>query len=203
MHNIKVVLFDVDGVLIQAPKMFSEVYCEKYKIDYEKLEPFFKSKEFKDCSVGRMDLKKALAVHNDKWQWKGEFDELIDKWMQTENYPNNELLKVVEGLQKSGIKTYIVTQQEKRRKKFLNDVVFKNKFDGIFASCDLCLHKDTIHFWEKLLELLKQEDCDLRPRDIVYFDDKQKLVDLANSVGINAYLYKDTDGAKRTLSGLF
>jgi FMN phosphatase YigB (HAD superfamily) len=200
MHNIKVVLFDVDGVLVQAPKLFSEVYCEKYNINYEKLEPFFKSKEFKDCSAGKIDLKEALTIHNDKWRWKGDLDELISEWIQAENFPNIELLEIVENLREGEIKVYIVTQQEKYRKDFLNKIVFKEKFDGFFASCDLGLHKDTIEFWNKILELLQKDNRNLKPEDIVYFDDKQKLVDLANTIGINAYLYTSIDDVKRILS---
>ena len=197
MHNFKVVLFDVDGVLIQAPKLFSEVYCEKYNIDLEKLEPFFGSKEFKDCSIGKMDLKEAITLHNDKWQWKEDPGELIAEWMQVENFPNKELLKIAEELREEGIKTYVVTQQEKHRRDFLNKIVFKEKFNGFFASCDLGLHKDTIEFWDKILELLKHNHKDLNPEDIIYFDDKQKLVDLANSVGIRAYLYTSIDDIKK------
>lgn len=200
MNNFKVVLFDVDGVLIKVPKLFSEVYCEKYNIDLEKLEPFFDSKEFKDCSIGKMDLKEAITIHGDKWHWRGDPDELIAEWMQVENFPNNELLKIAEGLREEGIKIYVVTQQEKHRRDFLDQIVFNEKFNGFFASCDLGLHKDTIEFWKKILELLQYNNQDLKHEDIIYFDDKQKLVDLANSVGIKAYLYTSIDNAKKALA---
>lgn len=31
----KIVLFDVDGVLLLPPKLFSQQYCEKYGVDAE------------------------------------------------------------------------------------------------------------------------------------------------------------------------
>lgn len=200
MNNFKVVLFDVDGVLIRAPKLFSEVYCQKYNVDSEKLEPFFKSKEFKACSVGAMDLKEAILIHNDKWQWKGDPSELINEWLQAENFPNIDLLNIVKDLREDGIKVYVVTQQERYRKDFLNEIVFKEKFDGFFASCDLGLHKDTAEFWKKILDMLIQNDQHLTPEDIFYFDDKQRLVDLAKSLGVNAFLYTNTYDVKKALS---
>jgi len=200
MSNHKIVLFDVDGVLIKPPRLFSEVYCQKYNVNLEKLEHFFESKEFKACSIGEMNLKEAIMIHNDKWQWKGEPSELINEWLQTENFPNIELLKIVESLREDGIKVCIVTQQEKFRKDFLSDIVFKEKFDGFFASCDLGLHKDTSEFWKKILDMLVQNDQSLAPENILYFDDKQKLVDLASSVGLEAYLYTSIDDVKKILA---
>ncbi len=108
----KIVLFDVDGVLIIPPKLFSEQYCEKYGVDCELQEQFYSTKEFKDSSVGKFDLKDAMRIHNDKWQWQGEADELMQMWFEGENYPNEPLLDIVKQLRASGTKVYLATQQE-------------------------------------------------------------------------------------------
>jgi HAD superfamily hydrolase (TIGR01509 family) len=189
MSKYKVVLFDVDGVLILPPKLFSDIYAEKRGINPETLTPFYLSKEFRNCSIGKSDLKQAIKAHNDKWQWEGDPAELIDDWLEAENYPNHELLKVVESLRHGGTKVYIVTQQEKYRAAFLRDKVFKGRFDGFLASCDFGVHKETPEFWQKVLEQLNRDVEDLDPEDIIYFDDKQKLVDAAAAAGVRAYIY--------------
>ena len=45
----KIVLFDVDGVLLLPPKLFSQQYCEKYGVDAELQGQFYSSQEFKDA----------------------------------------------------------------------------------------------------------------------------------------------------------
>jgi HAD superfamily hydrolase (TIGR01509 family) len=184
MTKFKVALFDVDGVLIIPPKLFSDIYCEKYGKDLKKLVPFYSSKEFKDSSIGKIDLKEAIRLNLDKWQWSGEIEDLISEWFDGENYPNSKLLNIIDGLRDSGVKVYIVTQQEKRRATFLRKKVFADKYDGFIVSCDLGLHKDTVEFWHKVVD-----EFGVSASDMIYFDDKQKLVDLACSIGINGYLF--------------
>jgi HAD superfamily hydrolase (TIGR01509 family) len=199
MKPFKVALFDVDGVLILPPKLFSNIYCEKYGVNLENLLPFYASKEFKDCSIGKLDLTEAITIHDDKWHWEGNPAELIDQWLKAENFPNQQLLKIVEELRRQNVKVYIVTQQEKYRAAFLRDIVFKDKFDGFFVSCDFGLHKDTAEFWQEVLIKLKKDVENLEPADIVYFDDKQKLVDVASSQGVKAYLYTRLQDATQRL----
>jgi len=199
MFSFKVAIFDVDGVLILPPKLFSDTYCEKYGVNLEKLLPFYASKEFKNCSIGKLDLKEAIKIHNDKWQWEGDPAELIDEWLQAENYPNKQLVGTVEKLRKQGVKVYIATQQEKYRATFLRDVVFKDKFDGFFSSCDLGLHKNTEEFWEEIIKTLRKDIIGLKPEDIIFFDDKQKIVDVASSKRIRAYLYTKYDDVAERL----
>lgn len=200
MSKYKVALFDVDGVLIQAPKLFGDIYCEEHGIDPADLKPFYKSKEFRNCSIGKMDLKDAIKIHNDKWQWAGDPGDLIDAWLEAENYPNQELLDIIELLRNSETKVYIVTQQEKYRADFLRDLVFDGKFDGFLASCELGVHKETPEFWQTVLERLSDDVIDLAPKDVVYFDDKQLLVDAARKQGIKAFLYTKLSDVTQEIS---
>ena len=192
MSKYKAVLLDVDGVLILPPRLYSEIYCEKYGKDLDQLTPFYKTDEFKASSVGRMDLKDAITAHQDKWQWDGDLDQLINEWLEAENYPNEDLLKVADKLRKAGTKVYIVTQQEKYRTTFLRDKVFVGRYDGFLASCDLGLHKNTPEFWQEIVNRIGEE-----PSKTVYFDDKQNLVELAARLGIDAHVYTDVESVKQ------
>lgn len=195
----RIVLFDVDGVLIIPLKMFSVQYCEKYGIDLNKLEQFYLTKEFQDSGLGKFDLKDAIRIHNDKWQWSGEPDELLRLWFEGENHPNEKLLKIVQELRENGFPVYIATQQEKYRAKYLKDVVFDNKVDGMFVSHELGVGKHTPDFWDMVLSSLTKSHPDVKPSDIAYFDDKQSLVDLARSKGIDAYLYTKLEDVETAL----
>ena len=186
----KIVLLDVDGVLITPPQLFSRQYFEEYGVDPVQ---FFSTQEFQDSSLGKFDLKEALRLHDDIWKWRGNVDELLRKWFECENYPNEPLLDVVKRLRSSGTQVYLATQQEKYRKSYLEEVIFKDKVDGIFCSCDIGYGKHDNHFWEAVLYEIKKIDSDIEPADIVYFDDKQSLVDLARDHGIATFLYENPD----------
>jgi putative hydrolase of the HAD superfamily len=167
----KNVLLDVDGVLIIPPKLFSEQYCEKYGVDSELQEQFYSTMEFKDSSVGKFDLKEAIHIHNDKWQWQGDVDELLKMWFEGENHPNEPLLDIVKQLRADGTNVYLATQQEKYRKAYLEEVTFKDKIDGIFCSCDIGYGKHEDHFWKAVLNQAEKIDADIEPADIAYFDE--------------------------------
>lgn len=194
----KVVLFDVDGVLVVPPKPFSEQYCEAYGVDAELQERFYATKEFKDSSLGKFDLKEAVRAHNDKWQWHGDIDELLRMWFEGENYPNEPLLEIVAQLRADGAKVYLATQQEKYRKAYLAEV-FEGKVDGMFCSCDIGYNKHEDHFWSAVLRQIEKMDASVRPADIAYFDDRQSLVDLARKHGVSAFVYESPEKVKNKL----
>ena len=185
----KAVLFDVDGVLIVPPKLFSVQYCEKYGVNPKLQEQFYSTKEFQNSGIGKFDLKEAIRIHNDKWQWQGEIDELLTMWFEGENCPNEPLLKIIEELRSNGTKVYLATQQEKYRAHFLREEVFKDKIDGMFVSCDIGYGKHENHFWKAILKELQP----LQPSEIAYFDDRESLVELAKEHGIMAFIYNDAD----------
>lgn len=188
MPTFKIALFDVDGVLLLPPKLFGDIYCEQHGIDPDTLGPFYASNEFKDSSIGKADLKDVIRLHKDKWQWEGDPADLIADWLQAENYPNHELLKIVDRMRADGVKVYIVTQQEKYRAAFLKGV-FKGHYDGFLVSCEIGFHKPTPEFWQAVSSRLRQENGDVNPKQVVYFDDRQNLVDIAIEIGFEAILY--------------
>lgn len=198
MHSkYKVVLFDVDGVLLLPPKLFSVQYCEKYGVDAELQEQFYRTKEFKDSLLGKFDLKEAIRLHDDKWQWQGDIDDLLQMWFMGEDYPNEPLLDVVKQLRAAGTKVFLATQQEQYRKSHLRDVTFKDKIDGIFCSCDIGYGKDEDHFWEAVLHEIKNMNPRIEPAGIAYYDDRQSLVELARRHGVTAFLYENVDKVQK------
>ncbi len=200
MSKYKIILFDVDDVLIIPPKLFSQQYCERFGINPRLQGKFYESKEWKDASLGKFDLKEALRLHNDKWQWHGEPDELLQMWFEGENYPNEDLFKVMKRLRKNGALVFLATQQEKYRAAYLRDVIFKDKIDGMFCSCDIGSRKSENHFWETTLSKLGVLLPDLKPYDVAYFDDNQGWVDKAKEFGVDAFLYTTVSGVSAVLA---
>lgn len=188
----KMLLLDVDGVLMLQPKYFSQIYSEEHNIPLDTILPFFFSDEFLDCSVGKNDLKHALAEHNDKWQWNGSSDELLQTWFDAELYPNTALITYAKFLRKKGVRIGIATQQERYRTEFLKQV-FKDMYDEFFVSCEIGYHKESDQYWDTIVEQLSKKAYEV----IAYFDDKRSLVDVARKHGINAHLYETVGQIKK------
>lgn len=193
MSTYKVALFDVDGVLICQPKLFSQQYCERFGVDPALQEQFYATKEFKETSVGRFDLKDAIIQHRNLWQWCGDPEDLMRMWFEGENEPNEALLTTIKQLRCASTRIYLATQQEKYRKAYLQEHVFNDHVDGIFSTCDIGYNKHDVEYWHFVLDQLKANDPTVLPAEIVYFDDRQNLVDLARSFGIQAYVFVNAE----------
>lgn len=191
MHttSIKAALFDLDGIVIVGrTRFFSERLAEEHNIPLDDVMEFFLN-DLKPCSMGKADLKEAIAPYLKKWNWQGTVDDLLEYWFTSENTKDEEVLSIVKQLRDNGVKCYIASRQEKYRIQYLEDVVgLKEYFDGTFVTCNVGFDKSESEFFEHVMKELS-----LRPEEILFFDDTQMNVDTAGSMGISAHFY---DGLK-------
>ncbi|HZP55281.1 MAG TPA: HAD-IA family hydrolase [Candidatus Saccharimonadales bacterium] len=199
MPKYKVVLFDVDGVLLKPPMYFSHHYAEESGLDKNKFDEFF-AKYARNAAKGETDYKTLIEANNDIWQWDKTAEELLDKWFAYENQPISELLELIKDLKKQGIKVFLASDQDKYRGKYLNEVVFKDMLDGAFFSSALGYVKIEPEFFIKVMAELQKHLPDLKPRQIVFFDDSPENIEVAKSQGISAFLYKSPAHVKKILS---
>lgn len=92
-------------------------------------------------------------------------------WFETEDVRNDELLELVNKLKAKGIPCYLATEQEKYRGEYMQNVMFKDAFDGYFISANLGVTKTNPKFFEMIIEQLQQKHPELAPQDITFFDD--------------------------------
>lgn len=190
MSKYKAVLFDADGVAILPHDNFSEIYAKRHGIDIDELELFFDD-DFFDCMKGEKDIKKLIDQKSYLWRLEGTADELLDDWCETENLPNTELLAVIKDLGAKGIKCYLATNQEAYRTEYLEDVMFDGIFNDIFSSSSIGAMKPEPEFYEFVLAVLAAQG--IGTSEIIYFDDCQKAVDAATSLGIESRFYAGVD----------
>lgn len=188
----KAILYDLDGVVNRQPEYFSRVYARENGIDAGQLEAFFNN-DFLQTSLGKDDLLELLTRRNDLWQWRGEPKDLLQKWFDFENCPDEKLVEIIRRQKQQGIKVCLATIQEKYRAEYIKTIMFPGLFDRIFASCDLGLHKTEPAFFEAVLDQLKEDIPDLQPTQIVYFDDNREGLITAAELGIKTYLYEGTE----------
>ncbi|NTV21999.1 MAG: HAD hydrolase-like protein [Candidatus Yonathbacteria bacterium] len=194
----KAILFDLDGlVIIGQGKLFSDRVSEEMHIPSESISEFF-TKDFRECSFGRSDLKENIAPYLVAWGYKGTVDDFLRYWFEGESHTDEEVLSLVNTLRSRGIECYIATRQEKYRKEYLMNVVgLKDKFDGIFATCDIGYDKWEEGYWKYVFDKLN-----MIPEEIMFFCDSEKNVENAKTFGVEAYFYTDINLLKEKIAHL-
>lgn len=198
---IKVVLFDYDGVVNFAPKMFSQRVSQRkpeLDLNWEKdLKPFF-TQIFPLCKIGQKDLKVELSKipqHEENPYFKlwgfESVDELLQFWFKEEQYPFDKIMSLIEQLKKRGILCCLATNNEKYIIDYIKKFGAGNKFDIIFSSENLKTMKPQKEFYEKILEELSKREKELHVNEIYYIDDEEENINSAQNLGFQTFHMKD------------
>lgn len=183
---IKVVLFDVDGVIANGEGW--HVYLERdHGITTEQLSPFFAEK-FTSCLLGVADLKDALASYLPQWGWQQSTDAFLDYWFTCEHVVDQPLIDYVQSLRQRGLPCYLATQQEKYRTRYIaSEMGLARSFDGIFSSANLGYLKSEPDFFAAIMRHLPAIDTS----EVLFWDDTARNVQVARASGLHAELYTD------------
>jgi len=193
---IKVILFDLDGVLTLPREIFSVLYARSYSYDLAPFTNFFQN-EWVDFVVGKKDLKRHIRNNPDFWKWDKSPEKLLQFWFESENTKNDALLNLIHKLRNSGIKCYIATEQDRYRTDYIKNVMFAGEFDGIFSTAEIGYRKNDPRFYKIIINKLA-----MPAKNIIFFDDSESKLSVAKEVGIDAHLYKSVKNVDNTLTGL-
>jgi len=186
LDKIKIVIFDLDGVVVHPAWAFAKYLDCEHKITREHTREFFAG-PFNDCLKGNAELKELLPPYLASWKWHGTVDDFVDLWLKTEDCPDARLLELIRELRASGMKCGLGTNQERCRAQFIRkNMRFESLFDHLFISCELGSLKPEEEFFKKVS---KELDCP--PDSILFFDNEQHYVDAAQRAGWKSELYVD------------
>jgi len=199
MKNLKqkIILFDVDWVLIELPYYFSEqLEREWYKNAKEIFNKFF-LKYNKDITEWRKLIKKEILPYLEEIGWTESIDKFLEKqYLFESQFLNIEILEIIKNLREDWIKCYLATSQEKERwQYFLNKLNFRNLFDWYFISNEIWYRKENDEFWEKLLLSF----WSIEFKEIYFFDDSKNNIEVAQRNWIKSFLYSDFEKFKEEL----
>ena len=197
--DIKAIVLDADGVIINKPDMFSVQYQKEFGISNDVMLPFFKGR-FQDCLVGKADLKEELEPLLKKWAWPGLVEELLDYWFKSEHYIDEKIVAEIARLKRMGIKCYLGTDQEKYRTEYIRKNMGLEKiFDKIYSSAEMGYKKPDKEFFEIITNDLKNKE-NIQPEEIMFWDDDEKNVMAGRELGWRSYLYENFEGFYRVVS---
>ena len=186
MKNI--IIFDADGVIIKREMYFSQRLARDFDIPEEQIMQFFRN-EYKDCAVGKADLKEALEKYIWTWGWKGSVGDLLKYWFESEQELDEEMENEVKSLRAKGYICCLATNNEAYRTKHLVETVgFKNLFDYIFSSSEIGHLKSQDNFWKYVQKKLGLKDME----NIIVWDNDGKNIEKAAEFGMKGFLYSST-----------
>jgi len=192
------VLFDVDGVL-SAHEPFRERLARDHGIAANITVPFFRG-PFRDCLVGKADLKEQLLLYLKQWGWQYTVDDFLSYWFTAEHRPNLPLLQVAQQLRQRSIHCYLATNQEQYRTAYiLREMGFAARFDGAFSSAYVGYMKPEAEFFHHILHKLMPVDAG----EILFWDDTLENIIAAREVGLHAEHYSDFDTCVATMRTYF
>ena len=186
MKNYKAIFFDADGVLIRSKFLFTEQLEKDFGIQIEKMLPFFTG-VFRQCSVGKADLKEELAKVIGDWGWTGTVEELLEYWFTKGTQIDSDVVGYVKSLRDQGVRCFMATDQEKYRGEHLERELGGGKlFEKVFYSAGVGCSKKEQAFWDYVFEQIHE-----LPDDSLFIDDDAEKVEAVAGFGLDVYQYID------------
>lgn len=199
--NIKAIIFDADGVVINSPGYFSVQYEKEFGVSNDVMLPFFKG-IFQEAVVGKADLKELLVPEIGKWKWEGTIDELLTWWFKAEHYVDERIVKEIQRLQAKDIKCCLGTKQEKYRAAYIRkDMGFEKIFDELYISCDMGCKKPEREFFEFIQNDLAKK-YSVKPEEIMLWDNKRENITASKKLGWQSHLYDGFENMQKIISKL-
>lgn len=191
---MRLVLFDVDGVLVHG--YHTRLERQRRWDEHMEADLGIRPAEFRDQFIygvfvshvltGRMSLVSALEQALPSLGFCGSPMTVVSYWLERDSHLNQELLAVIRALRQSGaVRLGVATNQEHLRAFHLwSTLGLQQLFDDMFHSARLGVLKPSRDFFERVSRLAAAQGE--RP---LMFDDSPEVVSAANEFGWEGVLY--------------
>jgi FMN phosphatase YigB (HAD superfamily) len=182
----RILLLDIDGVVFhKRKKYFTQRLVDDFGVSEDDSKKFL-IEALTPAIHGEVDMKQVLPDYIKSWGLDWSVDKLFNYWWSAENDVDQRMLEYIGNLKSKGIPVYLLTDQERYRGEYLASQL--NKYvNGIFMSYQLRCKKASAEFFEKIKIALDLDNNHW----VLFWDDDQKNVDIAQSCGIMAKYYTD------------
>ena len=187
---IKLVIFDVDGVIVQTETLFMEFVMEDLdlqKISYTKSDI---GKIMGTNNQTRMQVMDSLFADQPAYQ---NWDKVIHFHPERINYPqlkSDGLDELLEYLKKENIICSICTNSMKKRtENLLKELQLEEYFDGIYSGSDLHHSKPDPYMYIQAMK-----DHGVNPEETIVLEDSSLGIQAGKNSGALTIALRDKDG---------
>ena len=190
---IKAVIFDLNGIFLKSPKL-SDRFEKDFNVSNSVFLPILD--KILDA-VRRPNAGPAYSYWKpvlDDWNIRLSELEFLDYWFKYEVL-SDEMVDFSKFLREKGIKVFVLSNNFKERAEYYGRYAWMHEaMDKVYFSWQTGFVKPDPKAWQLVLT-----ENNLKPEECIYFDDNQKNLDSAQSVGIKSYLFTYEAEAKRIL----
>ena len=194
---IKVIIFDLNGVFIQSPKL-SDRFEQDFGIASEKFLPALKEIMSQVRQPNAGECYDYWSKYLREWGVDLDQNQFYNYWFSAEEEVP-ELIELAKELKDKEFKLFILSNNFVERANYYAEhfSFLKEIFEKVYYSFITGFVKPDVRAYQNLLKgnYLKGEEC-------LYFDDSEDNIEVAKSLGINAHTFKSVDELKQTLSSL-
>jgi len=191
---IKAVIFDLNGIFIQAPKLGKRLEKD-FGVDNNVFLP--KLGEVMQ-QVRKPKSKPAFSYWGSLLkEWKINFSEkeFWQYWFSAEKV-SDKMVSLARKLREKKIKVFILSNNFKERSLYYEHYPWVHEaVDKIYFSWQTGFVKPDVRAWQNVLT-----ENDLKPEECLYFDDQEKNINVAKSLEIKAFQFITEEELEKTLS---
>jgi HAD superfamily hydrolase (TIGR01509 family) len=190
---MKALLCDLNGIFIVSPKL-SDRFAQDFGVPVESFLP--KLSEIME-QVRRPGANPAFTYWEPvlrEWGVGLSEQEFWDYWFGAEK-PNEDVISFARELKAQGVMVIIISNNFKERAEYYGHYPWiKDAADAVYFSWQTGAVKPDPAAWT-----LAIKDHSLRPEECVYFDDQEKNLKAAASVGVPSFEYKGVEDMRRII----
>ena len=200
MSEIKCVLFDIGGVLVEWHMSWitSEI-SERFDIEESKLISAF-DKHLKKLDSGKINEKifwDYIANETNSSLLTKTDESLWNTYFRKNAKPNDEVKKISTSLKQQGFSIGIISNIEKVTHQIVEDWNILENFDYKFMSYEIGYSKPDLEIYEYVLKHLP-----FSKNELLFIDDKKTNVESAMKCGIHSLHYTSLSDLKISLNSL-
>ncbi len=193
---LKAVIFDLNGVFIRSPKL-SDRFEKDFNVPVSEFLP--KLGEIMN-DVRKPNAKSAFSYWQPtlkEWNVNLSEKEFWNYWFSAEK-PSEEMITLARDLKHRGVKVITLSNNFKERADYYGHYPWmRDVMDRTYFSWQTGLVKPDVEAWKLVLK-----DFSLEPDECIYFDDQEKNLNAAESLGIPSFMFTSPEDAEVTIEGL-
>ena len=191
---IKAIIFDLNGVFVKSPRL-SDRFEKDFGISKDIFMPALQEAMAEVRLPNAKDYFEYWKPYFKEWNLSLTREEFLNYWFGSETL-DDEMVKFAKELKEKGIKIFILSNNLRERSAYYKEhfKVLDKIFDKMYFSWQTGFIKPDIRAYKNLLE-----ENNLKPEECVYFDDSEKNIETARSLGIESHLFEGLESLKTLL----
>lgn len=191
---IKAIIFDLNGIFIQSPKL-SDRFEKDFGISSEIFLP--KLSEIMD-KVRQPKADQSFSYWEPvlrEWNINLSEQEFWKYWFEVEE-PSERMISFAKELKNRGIKIFVLSNNFKERAEYYGHYPWMHEvIDKAYFSWQTGFVKPNIDAWKLVLS-----ENDLQPEECLYFDDQDKNIKASEETGIKSFIFTKEEELERIVN---